>query len=191
MHFYSRTHPHAALPPGSVPQCVITANGKMKLGMPLNTSSSSMQLSPDPLNPTAGPQSSHGVMVLMHPGAPNADNSPRAPLLFGLTCDVVMLCAVLYELHWRTVETEFLLCVGVIGTAVAAFGYFSCWFRRPSMLGLFALLCLVQFIGFAVPCQSLPQLVHTALQPLLVTFSLTLRRSRIPLVFNTGRQRQG
>ena len=155
----------------------------------MRTPSSPDRLSPDPFANGVTPSS--GVLVLLHPGAPDAENSPRAPLLLTLLSDVAALVILLWELRWREVEADYLLMITVFGLAIAAFGFFSCYLRLPSMLGLLALFCLWQGFASAVPCQSLFQLAHTALQPLLVTFALTLRRSRIPLCFTTGRSRQG
>ncbi len=189
MHFYSRTQPHAAAPPGTFPNGVVTPDGRFHLGMPLRPAAATDRLSPDPLSNGAPPSS--GILVLMHPGAPDDENSPRAPLLLGLLSDITVVIAVLYELRWRAVETDYLLSIGLMGLVVAAIGFVSCYFRLPSMLGFFALLCLWQGFASALPCQSMPQLMHVALQPLLISFALTLRRSRIPMCFSTGRSRQG
>ena len=194
MQFYSRTQQPGAsqhgwvAPAGSFPNAVVTPDGCFHLGMPLRAAASEDRPSLDPLSNGSPPSS--GILVLMHPGAPDENSSPRAPLLVGLLCDFIVLIAILYELRWREVETEFLLTIGLMGLVVAAVGFFSCYFRMPSMLGFFAMLCLWQGVASALPCQSMPQLLHVVLQPCLVSFSLTLRRTRIPMCFNTGRTRR-
>ena len=194
MQFYSRTQQPGAsqhgwvAPAGSFPNAVVTPDGCFHLGMPLRAAASADRPSLDPLSNGSPPSS--GILVLMHPGAPDENSSPRAPLFVGLLCDFIVLFAILYELRWREVETEFLLTIGLMGLVVAAVGFFSCYLRMPSMLGFFAMLCLWQGVASALPCQSMPQLLHVVLQPCLVSFSLTLRRTRIPMCFNTGRTRR-
>ena len=106
-----------------------------------------------------------------------------------LLADIVALLVMLSELRWRKVHTGYLFSIGLTGLAVDVLGFVSCHYRLPSMLGVFGVAALLQFFASALLPQSLSQLTHCALQPLIVSFAMTLRRSRVPLWFSTGRSR--
>ena len=187
MHFYSRTgRPSAQGSQAQFPGGIIGPDGQLHLGIPIITAANPATQGPDPYTRDT---SSRGVTVLMQPGPPDEENAPRAPLFLTLVADVVLLAIMLSELSWRKVHVHYMLTLGLTGLAVDMLGLVSCCYRLPSMLGLFAVTALLHFFVSAMPTQSLTQLTHCTLQPLLVSFALTLRRSRIPLWFSTGRPR--
>ena len=106
-----------------------------------------------------------------------------------LLLDLVCLVLLFADLSWRTVHVSYLIGLSISGLATDAVGCASCMWRQPSLLGFFGLACMLQLFISALPSQSLAQLVHCGMQPVLVSYSLTLRRARIPLWFNTGRVR--
>ena len=127
--------------------------------------------------------------MLMHPAEPNSDNASRAPLLIALAVDAGATIALLFEMRWRTVYFDYLLWLGIVGLATVAVGALSCVRRMPAVLGVFAVAAFIQFVVSALHLQCLAQLVHCVVQPVLVSFSLTLRKACIPLWFGTGRSR--
>ena len=198
MHFYSRSRPNATPTPGTLPAGVFGTDGSLSLGIPVRSRAGAggsgapndRSTRTDPLSALAADATpSAGVTVLMFPGAPDAEEAPRAALMLTLLCDVAALVAMLYELHWRTVHVDFLLGVGISGLLVDVLGVGSGLLRGPSLLGLFAVGAMMQLFSSALPSVSLAQCVHTAIQPLLVWNALTLRRARLPLWFSTGRVR--
>lgn len=184
MQFFSRNRPNAA--PGSFPNGVITPDGRLHLGLPVSETTTDPRRV-DPLSYGTAP--SGGILVLMHPAACH-ESSPRMSLLLATAADATMACLILWDLRWRTVETSYLLMVSVMGITVAAFGLLGCYSRMPGMLGSFVILCAWQFFICTLPSMSLYQSCHCALQPLLIMFAVSLRRSHIPMWFSTGRSRQ-
>ena len=191
LHYYSRTRPNANASVGTYPGGVFTADGRMHLGMPVRSVNANDRTSrTDPLSSLATDAAPRGgVFVLMFPGAPDAENASRSPLLLAMLIDVVALVILLMETRWRTVHVSYLIGLSISGLATDAVGCASCMWRQPSLLGFFGLACMLQLFISALPSQSLAQLVHCGMQPVLVSYSLTLRRARIPLWFNTGRVR--
>lgn len=191
LHFYSRTRPNAHATMGTYPGGVFTADGRMHIGIPVRSVNSHDRTSrTDPLSSLAtDAPPSGGVYVLMFPSAPDAENASRSSLLLALLIDTAALVMLLLEMGWRAVHVSYLSGLCISGLVTDVVGFASCIGRQPSLLGIFGLICAIQLFVSALPSQSLAQLIHCAMQPVLVSYSLTLRKARIPQWFNTGRVR--
>ena len=173
---YSRTQqrtPHGAHPSG----CFMP-DGRFLLAMPTQAAASTQ--SPEPSNAVSG------VTVVMSPAA-DAVNNGRLPVLLLLFADTVAILWLLSELSWRTVLKEMLLGLGVIGLLTDAVGAASAYRTTArASLHAFALATVIQVVCSVLMLQSVPQLVHSILQILLVRCSLLLYSARTPQWFSTG-----
>ena len=180
-HYYSRnTQQRTGV---GVPGTSFAPDGNLRLAVPVNAERASAPPS------AAGPPPLHGGenLVLLLPGSPDEDSAPRLWLMLLIFGDAVTLVASLLELRWRTVYVTSLLTSGTAGLAVDALGAASCYRRHAGLLGLFAVAAVAQFCANALLLQSFPQMLHTALQPLLVRFALLLRRALVPQWLVHGR----
>jgi hypothetical protein len=176
MQYYSRTT-QRTIPNGSFPGTSFSPDGALQLAMPVRTAPERSD--------TGGTGSGAGMVgdtvVLMQPPArPNEDSPTRSPLLFLILLDTASLVALLFELRWRKIFVGSTLSTGIAGLTIDAVGALGCWRRMHSLLGLFAIAAFMQFCGNALALRSLAQLMHTAMQPLLLRSALALRRSLVP-----------
>ena len=182
MQFYSRTTRAAA---GSVPPATSFApDGQLRLAVPVRTAAAPSD-APDRVTPAVGAGSLNGggsdSLVMMLPQTrPDEISAPRVWFLMALACDAAVLLACLLELRWRRVYFASTLGTGLAGLALCAIGTASCHYRAPAMLGVFAVAAFAQFCANVLLLQSIPQVMHTLLQPVLMRYALLLRRQRTP-----------
>lgn len=194
MDFYSTLTSTRAPAAHNLVGSVFSPDGQLRLGIPLQQAEASGSGTAGAGGVSAAgaggaATSAGGVIVLMHPSRPTAENAPRVLLHLGIAADVAFVAVMLAELRWRSVQTTQLLATGAAGAVVAAVGAVGCQWRVPRLLELFATCAFAQFLICGLLAISLPQMLHCAIQPLLVWGALDLRGELMPLWFSTGRTR--
>ena len=177
--FYSRSP--RARGAGATPGSVTTPSGKLLLAVPTRAAANA-----------ADQQAGDGPFVLMRPPlAPDDIQQASSSWLYSvLFADVLALVLLLIEASWiEAHRTADLFACGFAGLAIATFGFGGLYRRSPLALTLLAIACFVQLVyGLLAIHRTLPQLVHTLLQLVLISGTLTLRRSLMPTWFSsTGR----
>ena len=190
MQYFAREVAPSAVQADALHNTIIGPDGDLQLGIPLRRER--------PSRSSGGASTSAGsacdTFVVMHPGA--TEQETYWLLATGYAADLIICFVGFLNIAGSALRLHFLRPMFGAGIVLGSVGVLTSvcplnmWRKgSPRLLHLVAIVSFVQMLVCGLWPQTVAQLLHVAVQPLIVNQALRLRRVRTPQWFSTGRMR--